>query len=268
MGGTADEITVRAATSADEGGIAALFAGLTASSARLRFSHSPRPDQVAALAAVPSGTTSLVAVRDGVVVGEARYELAGDGPPELAMTVADTCQGQGLGTRLLQALRDRAREEGVPALRAVVRTDNRGMLRLLRTTSTAVAAPVEEGEVVLDVATDDLMPPWPAAGTSRKVLVETRTLLDTPEVRALWDAGVEVRKCLGPTDEGGRACPALEHGVCRLADDADAVVSLLPEDDPACRLVADDHAAHRGETLVARTQAQWREVAPGLADED
>lgn len=264
-----ETITIRSAVAEDEGGIAALFAGLSGSSARLRFSHAFDEEQIRVHAALTETTTSLVAVRDGRVVGEARYERVGAGePPELAMTVADDCQGQGLGTRLLEALRERARTDEVLALRAVVRTDNRAMLRLLRTASTAIAAPVEEGEVAFDLASDDLMPPWPAEGSSRKVLIETRALHDTPEVQALWEAGVEVRKCLGPNDEAGRSCPALEHGVCRLADDADAVVSLLPESDPSCRLVADDHAAQRGETLVARTQAEWRAAAPGLAQEE
>lgn len=262
-----DEITIRSATPGDEGGIAALFAGLTPDSARLRFSHPLSPGEGEALAIMHPGTTSLVAIHEGVVIGEARYErTAEDEPPELAMTVADRQQARGLGTRLLAALRARAREEGLLTLRAVVRTDNHAMLRLLRTTSTAIAAPVEDGEVIFDLASDDLMPPWPVGGASRKVLIETRSLFDSPEVRALWEAGVEVRKCQGPTNEAGRTCPALEHGECRLADTADAVVSLLPQEDPTCRLIADSHAAQRGEALVARTQAEWRDAAPRLTE--
>lgn len=262
-----DEFTIRSATPGDEGGIAALFTGLDPESARMRFSHSVSTQELAALAALHPGTTSLVALHAGTVVGEARYERTAEGqPPELAMAIAVSRQGHGLGARLLAALREQARADGLLTLRAVVRTDNRAMLRLLRTTSTAIAAPVEEGEVVFDLATDDLMPPWPVGGPSRKVLIETRTLVDTPEVQALWEAGVEVRKCQGPTNEAGRTCPALEHGECRLADAADAVVSLLPQDDPTCRLIADDHAAHRGEALVARSQAEWRDAAPGLTE--
>ncbi|MEN3123807.1 GNAT family N-acetyltransferase [Janibacter sp. LM] len=264
-----DELVIRSATPRDEGGIARLLAGLSPTSARLRFSHAVAPDEIADLAVLRPGTTSVVALRAGVVVAEARYERTSeDEPPELAMAVADGQQGRGLGTRMLGALRERAAADGLLTLRAVVRTDNRGMLRLLRTTSAAIAAPVEQGEVVFDLATDDLMPPWPTGRAARKVLIETRTLLDTPEVEALWEAGVEVRKCQGPVNDAGRTCPALEHGECRLADTADAVVSLLPQDDPTCRLIADDHATHRGEALVARTHAQWREAAPGLTEQD
>lgn len=263
-----DDVTIREATPQDEGGIAHLFAGLGPESSRLRFSHSIRPDDFAPMATLHPGTTSLVAVEDGVIVGEARYERTSDDePPEFAMAVADHHQGRGLGTRLLAALRERALDDGLLALRAIVRADNRAMLHLLRSMSTAIAAPVEDGELTFDLATDDLMPPWPTAGTSRKVLIETRSVHDTPEVAALWEAGVEVRKCLGPNDEAGRTCPALEHGECRLADAADAVISLLPQQDPTCQLIADDHAEHRGGVLVARTQAQWREAAPGLTQQ-
>lgn len=263
-----NEITIRPATTEDVAGIAELFSQLSERSARLRFSHTLDEEQRWAYAELTKATTSLVAVHDAAIVAEARYVTAGGTPPELAMTVADSHQGRGLGTRLLDALRSCAREDGVVALRAVVRTDNQAMLRLLRTTSTAIVAPVEESEVAFDLATDAYMPPWPTGGNSRKVLIETRTLLDTPEVQALWEAGLEVRKCMGPNDEAGRSCPALEHGLCRLADDADLVVTLLPESDRSCRLIADDHAEHRTEALVARTQAQWRAVASGLARED
>lgn len=263
-----DEIEIRRATPRDVGGIARLLAGLSPTSARLRFSRSLSPDDVAGLAALRPGTACLVAVRAGVVVAEARYErTAPDGTPELAMAVADDQQGRGLGARMLAALRQRAAADGLLTVRAVVRTDNVGMLRLLRTTSAAIAAPVQEGEVVFDLATDDLMPPWPTGRAARKVLIETRTLVDTPEVAALWEAGMEVRKCQGPVNDAGRTCPALEHGECRLADVADAVVSLLPQDDPTCRLIAEDHVAHRGEALVARTHAQWREAAPGFTEQ-
>lgn len=263
-----DEIMIRASTPTDEGGIAALFAALSPESAWLRFSHSLRSEDLAALAILHPGTTSIVAIHGGTIVGEARYEqTTEDEPPEFAMAIADSSQGHGLGARLLKALREQARDDGLLVLRAVVRTDNRAMLRLLRKTSTAIAAPVGEGEVVFDLATDDLMPPWPTGRASRKVLIETRSVVDTPEVEALWEAGIEVRKCQGPVNDAGRTCPALEHGECRLADAADAVVSLLPQDDPTCQLIAEDHVTHRGEALVARTQAEWREAASGLTEE-
>ncbi len=71
---TRDEITIRSATPGDEGGIAALFTGLTPDSARLRFSHPLSPGEGDALAVLHTGTTSLVAVHEGEVIGEARYE--------------------------------------------------------------------------------------------------------------------------------------------------------------------------------------------------
>lgn len=259
------EIEVRPAGAADVPAIAELFAGLSPRSVRLRFSHESSREVVRHHAEMGPATTSLVAVDQGRVVGEARYE-SGSTPPELAVTVADDHQGHGLGRRLVEELRLTASAAGIPALRAVVRTDNRGMLRLLRTSSTAIAAPVEDGEVVLDLATDDQMPPWPVRPGARKVLVESRSIADTPAITALWEAGYEVRKCLGPS-EGHRSCPVLELGGCRLADDADVVVALLPGDDAGCQAVTDAHRRDRPERLAASSQDEWRDAARQLTDE-
>ena len=76
-----------------------------------------------ALAAVDAAT--------GDGVGVARYVRIGPEVAEPALVVADDWQGRGVGSRLLGALVDRAREEGVRRFEAPVLAGNERALRLL-----------------------------------------------------------------------------------------------------------------------------------------
>ena len=71
--------------------------------------------------------------RDGRGVGLARFirdprdpELA-----EVAVTVVDEWQGRGLGTELLHRIMDRAAEEGIRRVSALVDADNETMIQIL-----------------------------------------------------------------------------------------------------------------------------------------
>jgi len=86
------------------------------------------------------------------------------------------------------------------------------------------------------------MPGWPAGSAGRRVLVERRNWFDDGQVAALRSAGNDVRQCTGPRPETGRACPLVTAGHCRLAEEADLIMSLLPGDEPDCTAVL---AAHR-----------------------
>jgi GNAT superfamily N-acetyltransferase len=68
------------------------------------------------------------------LVGVARYVRFAEHPEEaeVAVTVADEYQGQGIGTRLMHALVDRARSEGVVRFDAYLMADNARMLDLLK----------------------------------------------------------------------------------------------------------------------------------------
>jgi hypothetical protein len=71
---------------------------------------------------------------------------------------------------------------------------------------------------------------------------ERRSWFDDARVTALRAAGKDVRQCTGPLREAGRACPLVTSGHCRLAEEAELIVSLLPDGDPDCAAVL---AAHR-----------------------
>jgi RimJ/RimL family protein N-acetyltransferase len=77
---------------------------------------------------------ALIAIdpRTGQGVGVARYIRSRHDPTsaELAIAVVDDWQRMGVGTRLATALADRAREEGIAALTALVLAENELMLNL------------------------------------------------------------------------------------------------------------------------------------------
>jgi RimJ/RimL family protein N-acetyltransferase len=76
---------------------------------------------------------AVAAVQDGELVGLAQYSRRPGAPSaDLAIVVADAWQRQGLGTRLVAALSERALEEGIEQFDVDVQGDNHGVQRLLR----------------------------------------------------------------------------------------------------------------------------------------
>jgi GNAT superfamily N-acetyltransferase len=239
-------VVLRLAGPADVPAITRLYQDLSPESFQRRF-HGGRlaPSLLARLASLDVGAVCVVAAPPadpGRLAAEARYVGTGSGTAELALTVSDAYQGAGLGRRLLEALVQRAREDGLERLRAVVLLDNAAMLRLLQRYGWVLAAPVEEFSVAcLEISVTGGMPGWPAGSAGRRVLVERRGWFDDQQVAALRSAGNDVRRCPGPLQQV-RDCPLVSSGRCRLAEQADLVVSLLPADEPDCAAVL---AAHR-----------------------
>ncbi|HVV38639.1 MAG TPA: GNAT family N-acetyltransferase [Acidimicrobiales bacterium] len=87
-----------------------------------RFSHVDHVDREA-----------LVAVDgDDNVVGVGRFDRTGDDIGEVAFVVTDRLQGQGIGSRLLEALGEWGRAHGVARFEADVLADNRSMMHVFR----------------------------------------------------------------------------------------------------------------------------------------
>ena len=242
------EVVLREAGPADVPGIARLYAELSPGSFRSRFySSRPAPPVVARLARidVAPGAVCLVAAmasEPGRLAAEARYIPDAGDAGELALTVLDDFQGLGLGGRMLGALLARAASAGLARLSAVVNVSNGPMLHLLTRRGWVLTEPADESLVVrVEISAAGGMPGWPRAATGRRVLVERRGWFEDSRVAALRAGGNEVRQCAGPDLRSGRACPLVEAGRCRLAEDADRIVVLLPGGDEGCAAVAEAH---------------------------
>ena len=241
-------VVLRVAAQADVPRIAELYAELSADSFRRRFhSGRPKPVLLARLARldVAPGTVSLVAVAPGPqerLVAEARYVPDAEDSGELALVVLDDFQGLGLGRRMLSALTDHARASGLERLSAIVSLSNSTMLHLLTRRGAVLTEPADESFVVcLEISAAGGMPGWPRASAGQRILVERRGWFADRRVAALRAAGGEVRQCGGPDRRSGRACPLVAEGRCRLAEDADRIVTLLPGDDADCVAVTEAH---------------------------
>ena len=97
---------------------------------------------------------AVAAVVGGDVVGVAQYARAnGEKSADLAVVVADDWQRQGLGTRLIAALADRAAAEGLESFKVDIQGDNFGALKLFRRVAPcariAFSAGVGEGRIEL-----------------------------------------------------------------------------------------------------------------------
>jgi len=134
-----------------------LFRRLSPQSVYRRFfSPSPRPDQfVASVLRTDHHDREAVAATDGgEVVGVAQYvRLGGSREADMAIVVADDWQRQGIGTRLVAALAERARAEGITAFTVDIQGDNYGALRLMKRISPDMrlkfAGGVGEGRIPL-----------------------------------------------------------------------------------------------------------------------
>jgi GNAT superfamily N-acetyltransferase len=244
----ARDVTLRDATAEDLPRIARLYSELTPESFRSRFySGHPKPALIERLARIDivPGTVSVVAVTAAEpdrLVAEARYLPDAGGAAEIGLTVEDEFQGLGLGHHLLAALVEHAAAVGIERLSALVSLRNSPMLHLLVQRGVALTEPADESWVVsLEFSTVGGMPGWPDSSSGNRVLVERRGWFNQ-DFAVLTAGGYDVRQCFGPDLRSGRACPLIESGRCRLAEQADCILTLLPGDDPDCRALT---AAHR-----------------------
>ena len=113
-----------------------LFRSLSAESVYRRFfSPISRPQRFTAsiLQVDHHDREAVAAVEHGQLVGIAQYSrLPGSREAELAIVVADDWHRQGIGTRLVAALADRAVAHGIDAFAVDIQGDNYGAMRLLR----------------------------------------------------------------------------------------------------------------------------------------
>jgi GNAT superfamily N-acetyltransferase len=100
---------------------------------------------------------AIAAVEGGEIVGVAQYScLPGASQADLAIVVADGWQRQGLGTRLITALTDRAVGKGINAFAVAIQGDNFAAVRLLKRIAPGARLVFSEGvgEAVIPLATE------------------------------------------------------------------------------------------------------------------
>jgi len=126
----------------DGDAVTRLFYRLSSESVYRRFfSPLSRPDQLRAVVTRLDHrhNDAVAAVEGGEVVGLAQYSRGpGSSVADLAIVVADGWQRQGLGTRLVAALAERAAAEGIDSFAVDIQGDNYGALRLLKRVAPSV----------------------------------------------------------------------------------------------------------------------------------
>ena len=125
-------VRLRDQAEGDRALLAGLFDGLSDRSRYLRFMSgvpTPLPRRMLDFLDGADGRShvGVIAIHRGRAVGAARYIRAADGAPEaeVAFTVADEFQRQGLGRLMLTRLVDHAAASGIDRLRFEMLSENR-----------------------------------------------------------------------------------------------------------------------------------------------
>ena len=85
------------------------------------------------------------------IIGGGRYVVTGEGRAEIAFTVEEDYQGQGVAGRLFAALVDLARQRGITDFEADVLSENPSMLRVFERTGLPMRKRSEGGVVHLEL---------------------------------------------------------------------------------------------------------------------
>ena len=195
---------------------------------------------------------------------------------EVAFTVEDAVQGQGLGTRLLERLAEIARSRGLTEFVADVHPENRRMLEVFRNCGFAVEQRVEQGVVRVAIGLEPTtmfeeraaLRSERAAAASMRKLFEPRSVAVVGASRQRGKIGAEVLHNLiadgfrgpiypvNPTARriAGRRCYPT---VRAIPEPVDLAVVVVPA--PAVAAVVDDCVARGVQGLVVIT-AGFRET--------
>jgi GNAT superfamily N-acetyltransferase len=127
-----DRVEIRSLAATDRDGLAEAFSRLSEETRRRRFGTVASQlsqhdlDRLTDIDHHAHEALAAVAPDTGQIVGVARYiALPSDpGAAEVAIEVDDEWQGRGIGRRLMSALVDRARAQGIDRLVAYVSDDN------------------------------------------------------------------------------------------------------------------------------------------------
>jgi GNAT superfamily N-acetyltransferase len=148
-------VTIRALRPGDRDGLLAAVASSSTQSLYRRFFSPKRSftdkevaffvnvdfiDHLALVAVLNEGDRPMI-------VGGARYIVVQRGKAEVAFTVVDHYQGQGIGALLMRHLAATARQAGIKELIAEVLRDNTSMLRVFEKSGLPLTTKLEAGVV-------------------------------------------------------------------------------------------------------------------------
>jgi acetyl coenzyme A synthetase (ADP forming)-like protein len=153
-------VQVHVARAGDRDALADFFGRLSPESRWRRFLSPalPRPELIASLCDCSDPRSGLTLVATRVQGGKPRviaagsYVAKGGRTAEVALAVADSLHGKGLGTLLLERLALLAVRHGFTHFWAVARAENQPMLEVFRESGFALAERPECGEVEVDLA--------------------------------------------------------------------------------------------------------------------
>jgi GNAT superfamily N-acetyltransferase len=148
-------VEIRALRPDDRGGLVEAVVRSSAESLRRRFFATKRSfteQEISSFVNVDFvNHVALVAVaeEDGrpMILGGGRYVVVKPGQAEVAFTVADQCQGQGVGAALMRHVTAIAREAGIKELIAEVLPENTPMLRVFEKCGLRLSTEREPGVV-------------------------------------------------------------------------------------------------------------------------
>lgn len=143
---------------------------------------------------------AFVALLAGEIIGVGRYEgTPGSDEAEVAFVVADSQQGRGIGSVLLEHLAAAARESGITRFHAVVLAENTAMINVFKQAGYETTRSVEYGEVTLEFAVDE-------TETTARVMREREQRAESRSIRRLlFPSSVAVVGASADEDKIGHA---------------------------------------------------------------
>jgi predicted CoA-binding protein/RimJ/RimL family protein N-acetyltransferase len=211
---------VRPAREDDLDRLVVFFTGLSPESRYFRFFGIPRVDSASVAHLVPmdpSRGRTLVGECGGRIVAFAGYYRTAGEPDraEVAFAIADTFQGRGIGTRLLEQLADIARSEKVRTFDGYVLGENRKMMDVFLDSGYRVSRQIDRGvfhvelslEPTAEYAEKAARRSQLAATASMKAFFEPRTVAVVGANRERGKIGAEILHNLQAAGFTGRIIP-------------------------------------------------------------
>jgi acetyl coenzyme A synthetase (ADP forming)-like protein len=294
MTGTATDVVVRDGSTvslrqAGESDVAALLQflrSLSPQSLYYRFHGRPILAEAQVGRLLSGSAMTLVAETAGRVVAAASFHRDSSAPEraEVAFAVADSMQGHGVGTRLLEQLAKVARQRGIKTFLAFVLSDNRQMLEVFRHSGFTASVEFDQGvyRVTLSLDVTDRFVEQAAArsqtaaAASMRAFFEPRVVAVVGANRARGKIGSEILHNLiaaGFTGSIVPVHPAVEYvaglraytHVSAIPGPVDLAMIVVPADDV---LSAVDDCIEKGVRAICVISAGFSECgASGRARE-